>query len=410
MIAKAISYFGRQSVNLENAQIRTVIDALGGMMPEFSLKRGQGGLNAHWIPDFRDNSGKPYNQTEHGDYWKAKLLFLISGDFPCSPNFGGPCIVDGVQMPAHGWVANEEWAIKDFGVSSDTTLAFARFSMHSPSPAMPLIWEKCDMVVENQAAYYSVMRIKNTGTTPVSINLTRHNTLGAPFLQAGCKIAVCADRFQTAPEGTEFDLTGRLLQGAEFSDLTKAPLRAGGTVDLTEVPGIVGATDFVTGAVPRHLSLGWSCVVNPILGLAYICFFPGEESLPAGEVALSFNDLWLQYGGRQFTPWSLNEGGSDRTFCLGTENGVGAYASGLAYSRLNPEILGRPTMVTIPAGGERKLCYGTALVELDHELLREGVESVEAEDGYLIVKGRNAVQRVPMDARFTRVRRFESTV
>ena len=92
------------------------------------------------------------------------------------------------------------------------------------------------MVLEDQAAYYSVMRIKNTGTQAIAINLTRHNTLGTPFLQAGCKISLCADRFQTAPEGTEFDLTGRLLQGAEFSDLSQAPLRVGGTVDLTEVP------------------------------------------------------------------------------------------------------------------------------------------------------------------------------
>lgn len=409
MMAKTITNPGRTSVSLENEQIRTVIDALGGMMPEFGLKRGQGGINAHWIPHFRDQSGKAYNPSEHESHWKAKLLYHIAGDFLCSPNFGAPCVVDGVELPPHGWAANETWTIEGHGVSAEGSIAYARFSMHSPAAGMPLTWEKCDMVVEGQAAYYSVMRIRNTGAKPVSVNLTRHNTLGAPFLQAGCKISLCADRFRTAPEGTEFDLTGRLLQDAEFSDLSKAPLRVGGTVDLTEVPGMIGVTDFVTGAIPAHLSLGWSCVVNPALGLAYICFFPGEASLPAGEVALSFNDLWLQYGGRRFTPWSLNEGGEDRTFCLGTENAVGAYANGLAYSRQNPEILGRPTMVTIPAGGERKLCYGTALVELHPDLLKEGVKSVEAEDGHLILKGVEAVQKVPMDARFARVREFEST-
>lgn len=410
MIVKTVTDLGCNAVRLENDQITTVIDALGGMMPEFSLKRGQERINAHWIPDFRGESGKPYNHVEHSSFWKAKLLYLIAGDFPCSPNFGGPCLVDGVELPAHGWAANEEWAIKDHGVSSEASIAFARFSMQSPAAGMPLTWEKCDMVLEGQAAYYSVMRINNTGTKPIAINLTRHNTIGAPFLAVGCKISLCADRFQTAPEGTEFDNTGRLLQGAEFSELSQVPLRVGGTVDLTEVTGMVGATDFVTGAIPSHLTLGWSCVVNPSLGLAYICFFPGENLLPVGEVALSFNDLWLQYGGRQFTPWALNEGGEDRSFCLGTENGTGAYAIGLAYSRLHPEILGRPTMVTIPAGGERKLCYGTALVELHPDLLLEGVKSVEAEDGYLIVKGLQAVQRIPMDARFTRVRAFESTV
>lgn len=408
MIAKEISTFGRHSICLENDKVRTVVDALGGMMPEFSLKRGGAEINAHWIPDFRDKSGAPYDPAEHEKYWKANLLYLIAGDFPCSSNFGGPCNVDGVDLPAHGWVANNAWAIGQHGVSTEDALAFARFSMKSPATGMPLSWEKCDMVLEDHAAYYSIMRIRNSGAMPISINLTRHNTLGAPFLQAGCKISLCADRFQTAPEGAEFDSTGRLLQGAEFVDLSRAPLRSGGTVDLTEVPGMIGATDFVTGAIPAHLSLGWSCVVNPGLGLAYVCFFPGEANLPAGEVALSFNDLWLQYGGRRFTPWALNEGGEDRTFCLGTENGTGAYANGLAYARQHPELLGRPTMVTIPAGGERKLCYGTALIELTPALLQEGVKSIEADDGFLILKGTQTVQLVSLDAQFSRVRDFES--
>jgi len=408
MKAQTISYLGRQAVNLENDQVRAVIDALGGMMPEFSLKRGQGAVNAHWTPAFRDNSGRSYDPAEHAGYWKVKLLYLIAGDFPCSPNFGAPCTVDGVELPPHGWAANEAWALTGLGVVPEAGLAFARATLASPEPAMPLAWSKCDLVLDGQPAYYSVIRVRNAGSRPLAINLTRHNTAGAPFLQAGCRISLAADRFQAAPEGTEFDATGRLLQGALFSDLAQAPLRAGGTADLTEVPGMIGATDFVTGAIPAHLALGWSCVVNPELGLAYVCFFPGQAGLPEGEVALSFNDLWMQYGGRPFTPWALEEGGSDRTFCLGTENAVGAYASGLAYAREHPELLGRATTLTVPPGGERKLCYATALVELEPALLREGVKAVEAEEGVLVLKGASAVQRVPMDARFTRVRAFEA--
>ncbi len=408
MIVKEVTPFGRKSISLENDKVRTIIDALGGMMPEFSLKQGGGEINAHWIPDFRDTSGIPYDPAKHEKFWKASLLYLIAGDFPCSPNFGWPCTVDGVEIPAHGWVANNAWTVGQYGVSTEDAIAFARFSMKSPAAGMPLTWEKCDMVLDGHTAYYSVMRIKNSGTHPISINLTRHNTVGAPFFQAGCKISLSADRFKIAPEGTEFDPTGRLVQGAEFTDLSRAPLRSGGTVDLTEVPGMIGATDFVTGAIPANLSLGWSCVVNPALGLAYICFFPGEANLPEGEIALSFNDLWLQYGGRRSTPWALSEEGDDRTFCLGTENGIGAYANGLEYSRQNPEILGRPTMVTIPAGGERKLCYGTALVQLSPALIQEGVKSIEAEDGVLVLKGSQTIQTVSLDAQFGRVRSFEN--
>lgn len=408
MRAERTTYMGRDSVCLENDTVRTVIETAGGMMPEFSIKLPEQALNTHWIPVFREPSGRPYSADEDERFWKAKLLYLLAGDFPCSPNFGDGCVVDGVELPPHGWAANNEWRLDRFGTTGDAGLAWARFALPSPSAAMPLVWNKCDMLLDGHAAYYSVMRIRNTGSTPIAINLTRHNTLGEPFLQPGCRISLCADRYLVGPEGTEFDTTGRLLQGAEFSDLRSVPLRAGGTADVTVVPGMIGATDFVTGAVPAHVSLGWSCVVNPALGLAYICFFPGERALPEGEIALSFNDLWLQYGGRRFTPWAASEGGEDRTFCLGTENGTGAYANGLAYSRQHPELLGRPTTVTIPAGGERKLCYGTAIVRLSDELLREGVRSIEPENGSLVLKGEKSIQRVTLDATFERVRRYEA--
>jgi hypothetical protein len=406
--AKRIGYLGKKSTLLANGKIRAVIDASGGMMPEFSIVRGKGGINSHWLPEFRDNSGKAWSEAEHAGYWKAKILYLIAGDFPCSPNFGGACAVDGVEIPAHGWTANDEWKIEDVGTSAEAGAAWARFSLLSPAAAMPLAWKKCDIVLEGQTAYYSIMRIRNGGKSPVAINLARHNTVGAPFLQKGCRISLCADRFMTAPSGTEFDDTGRLVQGVEFGSLSAAPLRDGSSTDLGFVPGIIGATDFVTAAIPHGISLGWSCVVNPALGLAYVCFFPGETALPPGEIALSFNDLWFQYGGRQFTPWALQEGGADHSFCLGTENAVAAFANGLAYARSNPELLGRPTTLSIPAGGERKLCYGTALIELDSDLLREGILSVEAEEGSLILKGKKTFQRVAIDAGFHRVRHFDA--
>jgi hypothetical protein len=260
-------------------------------------------------------------------------------------------------------------------------------------------------VLEGQSAYYSLLSIRNRGNAPLAINVGHHNTVGSPFLEPGCRISLSAERFRTPPEGTEFDPTGRLAFGAEFASLDAAPLRVGGVADIGLVPGLVGSTDFATGAVSRKLSLGWSCVVNPRLGLAYLCFFPGAVALPRGEIALSFNDLWMQYGGRRFKPWAETEGGEDRTFCLGTENATGAYANGLSYSLGQPELLGLPTTIEIPGGGERRLCYGTALVELKPEINREGVLAVEEEGASVVLKGRKAYQRVALEGDFARLRR-----
>lgn len=398
--ARRVEYMGRQAVVLSNDQVVTVVEAVGGMVPVFAARRGASVLNAHWLPDFRDTSGAPWSEAVHAPYWKVKLLHQIAGDFPCTPSFGGACVVDGVSHPVHGWGANEAWRLVAVGQDPDTGAAWARSRLGSPAPALPLEFEKLDVVFPGEPAYHSVIRVRNDGGAPQAVNLVRHNTLGPPFLAAGCRISLAADRFMSAPVGTEFDPTGRLAQGATFDDLAKAPLRAGGTADLGEVPGMIGHSDFVMGAIPARLALGWSCVVNPVLRLAYVCFFPGAAGLPAGEVASSFNELWLQYGGRTSTPWALYDGGDDRVFCLGTENGVSSFNLGLAYARANPELLGRPTVFEVPARGARTFVYGTALVPLDDALVREGVRTIEAEPGAMVLRGAKARQRAPVQADF----------
>ncbi len=396
---------GRRAVRLENTSVRTVIDARGGMMPEFSLKGHAGALNAHWVPAWRPRVAETWSPERHGAFYKGELLYHIAGDFPCSPNFGADCVLDGVAHPAHGWAAQHEWTIAGSGVRDG--VAWARFTLKSPDPALPLSYEKLDLMIEGHSAVYSMLTIRNAGASPVAVNVGRHTTLGAPFLEKGCRISLAANRFLAPPRGTEFDATGRIAGDSEFASLAQAPLRAGGRADISVVPGPNGFTDLITGAIPTSLALGWSCVVNPTLRLAYVCFFPGAEGLPRGEIALAFNDLWMQYGGRPFTPWAETEGGVDRTFCLGTENVVGAFANGLAFARANPSILGNPTLVEIPAKGERRLCYGNALLPLEDSLVAEGVTAAEiGAKGELVLKGRRSAASHPMSADFAIVRKF----
>lgn len=398
-------FMGRPCVLLGNGEASATIDLYGGMVPQFGLE-GPGGLcNAHWIPPFRESSGRAWEAGRDKAFWKAPLLQGIAGDFPCSPNFGPDCRVDGVDLPPHGWTANAAWDLLACGVDEARAYAYADFRLESPDPGLPLSWIRRDFMVPGQGVLYSSMAIANRGQKDVEINLARHNTLGGDFLKPGCRISLCADRFLTAPMGTEFDDSGRLAQGAEFSSLKSVPLRTGGTVDLSFVPGMIGYTDFVTGAVPAGSRLGWSCALSPSLGQVYLCLFPGPAGLAENEISLSFNDLWMQYGGRTFTPWAETEGGPDRTFCLGTENALGAYANGLAYSRANPFLLGRPTMVNIPAGASRILHYATALLRLEGPMLEAGVEDVHEEGGDLVLKGGGLIKRYGISADFGLSRR-----
>jgi hypothetical protein len=398
---------GRAASVLENGRLRVLVDDEGGMIPELSARRGDGYLNAHWIPPFRSNSGKRFSETEHGAFWKAKLLYSIAGNFPCSPNFGPGGESDGVLHPPHGWTATLDWKFEASGINPETGAAWALSSLRSPDRNLPLRYRKIDAVLPGIPIHYTSLEISNPGTSDAQINAGWHNTVGSPFLQAGCRLSVSAERFATPPEGGEFDLTGRLAIGAEFGSLAKAPLRSGKTCDLRTVPGMIGFTDLITGPVPRKTPLGWTAVANPALALVYVCCFPGPEAAGDDGIALSFNDIWMQYGGRPFTPWAAYEGGTDRTFCLGTENATGAYANGLAFAKRQKELLGAPTTVTVPAGAKRTLCYGTLFAPYEGGALDGGVLSVEPEKGRLALAGAAKTVKVPADADFSALKVLE---
>ncbi|MDR2073275.1 MAG: hypothetical protein LBP60_07570, partial [Spirochaetaceae bacterium] len=116
LVSRVVELGGREATVLENTNLRVMIDDIGGMVPELSGRRSGNGddysthwINAHWMPWFRSNTGKPYSDAEHGSFWKANLLYHIAGSFPCIPSFGPGHIAEGVPMPPHGWTSNQKW-------------------------------------------------------------------------------------------------------------------------------------------------------------------------------------------------------------------------------------------------------------------------------------------------------------
>jgi hypothetical protein len=155
------------------------------------------------------------------------------------------------------------------------------------------------------------------------------------------------------------------------------------------VTGITGYTDFITGAVPTSCELAWSSIVNPRQKLVYLSFFTGPKALAEKETPLYFNDLWLNYGGRPFQPWAVQDGTTDQTFCLGAENATGFFANGLADAIKNKTLMGHPAYLTLPAGETHTLHYGTLFQSYRGEALDKGVKSVEPGEKGLILTGYN---------------------
>jgi hypothetical protein len=406
-VIRVVELGNRAATVLEHDTFRVMVDDIGGMIPELSGSRGQGWLNAHWMPWFRSSQGKPYKDTEHGAFWKSNLLYHIAGAFPCLPNFGSGHIIDGVSLPPHGWTANQNWKFVTKGNDETTGAAWALSVMDSPDKAMPLSFSKLDVLIPGQPVHYSSIRVKNSGPADIEICAAWHNTLGAPFLNPGCRISGAAKTWMTPPPGGEFDTTTRLALGAEFASLDQAPLMRGGTTDISRVCAPMGYTDFAVGAIPDSACLGWSSLVNPDLQYAYICFFTGPKAAAADDIILYFNELWMQYGGRLFTPWAPYEGAADLTYCLGQENAVAAYAYGLEYSRSVKSLQGAPTTVRIPAMGQKTLRYGTLFAPYIGTALDQGIHTVEGEEKRLVCTGAGESWTFNADPGFTVLKGLE---
>jgi hypothetical protein len=380
----------RHATMVSNDLIKAVIEDHGSMVRELSNTNKYGGrVNAHPLYYFLGKGPSCQEDPNHNFYSNAELLYQLGGNFFCFPNFGPPHTFKKVELPPHGFTPGGIWNVVKYGTDAETGATWVLSSMKGPEE-YPFVAQKIEMLLPGHPVLYSSTTIENLSDSPMEVNAAWHNTVGTPFLESGCVINTSAKEFSTVPKGSEFDTTGRLAMGATFDDLSKAPLRSGGTCDTSIVPGMIGFTDFITGKVPRDSKLGWSSVINPVQQMVYFSFFSGPEAVEEDEIPFNFNNLWMQYGGRKFAPWALYDGGTDQTFCLGVENSIGYYANGLKESSSHKELLGAPTTYTIPPHSKRVQRYGTAFTGYEQTKMGGGVQSVEqVVEGIVLKRGKS---------------------
>jgi hypothetical protein len=128
------------------------------------------------------------------------------------------------------------------------------------------------------------------------------------------------------------------------------------------------------------------------------------------EIILYFNDLWMQYGGRPYTPWAPWDGGPDQAYCLGTENAVAAWSLGLDYALKVKRVLGSPATVTIPAGVEKTLYYGTLFAPYERRILDSGIVGIDSEESHLVCKSATEFWKFDADPAFTVIRNLKAKI
>ena len=196
------------------------------------------------------------------------------------PNANDACTVDGVELPFHGEVALLPWSAEV--VEEGGGAVAVRLSVRCRQ--LPLRLERTMRLERGSGTLEIEGRVRNEGADRVPFVWGHHLVLGPPFLEPGCRIELPAREIVTAD--AVWEQTARLEPG-QRSAWPHAVLRAGGTVDLREVPGPeAGSHDdlFVGG-----FSTGRATVTNPRLDLVF--------GLEWDAAVFPWVVLWQPYGG-----------------------------------------------------------------------------------------------------------------
>lgn len=236
------------------------------------------------------------------------------------PNCNDPCENRGVALPFHGEVATVPWSVEPLaGPSGEVAGLRCRVDCR----LVPFALERVlrldgeTLVVEQRAT--------NTSAEPWQVVWGHHLVLGAPLVAAGARLELPARTIVTLPEAWE--PTARLAPG-QRSAWPEAELAAGGTVDLSHIPGPeAGSHDdvFLTDLDEGRLRL-----VNEDLGLAF--------ELHWDAAVFPWVISWQPYGGAMAMPLA------------------GSYALGL-----EPWVAGGPLAQAVENGSALEIAAGSSV-------------------------------------------------
>lgn len=274
---------GWRSVVLENDDLRVVV------LPDK-------GAEIHQIVDLRSGTEILF-QGPWGLRPPGAAPLPGSGEDPFMWNYAGgwqelfpsvnePCTYRGRQIPFHGEVASLPWQHEV--LESDGSDAQVRFRVRSREA--PFLLERVLRLRAGEATLAIEGTVVNESSEDAHFVWGHHCVVGPPFLEAGCRLEIPARTIVTSPELWEPE-TARLEPGRR-EPWPLAPLRAGGSVDLRDIPGPeTGSHDdlYVT-----ELDAGWLAVSNPRLDLTV--------RLEWDHTLFGWIVLWQPYGGAVAPP------------------------------------------------------------------------------------------------------------
>jgi hypothetical protein len=236
------------------------------------------------------------------------------------PNCNDACTYRGNELPFHGEVAVVPWE-----VSSVAGEGAVELDCRVLCERTPFALQRRMRLERGSATLTLRERVENRSPEAHHLVWGHHCVVGAPFLEAGCRLHAPARTIVTLPEAWED--TARLAR-AQREPWPGALLAGGGRVDLREVPGPeCGSHDDV---LLTDLEDGTVAVENPRLARTFRLRF--DESLFRWICA------WQPYGGARALPLA------------------GSYALGI-----EPWVFGGNLEQALAAGQAVELAGGAAL-------------------------------------------------
>jgi hypothetical protein len=274
-------YRGLRTVTLENELLRAGFLADKGS-DVFELIYKPKDVDFLWHSPWGVRNPASYVPTSH-TAGSAFLDFYEGGWQDCFPTGGNSCEYQGMPFGAHGETPTLPW---DYSVLEDSPERVAlRFRVRTVRT--PFFLERDVSIARGAPSLLFTERITNEGRTALPVMWGQHPALGAPFIEAGCRIDLPSARIRC----TQLSPVSRFAEG--IYDWPYADGRTGERIDLRCVPGI--EADTTDTLQLTDLAGGWFAVRNERLGVGFGMSWP-LSVFPA----LWF---WQAYGGAYTAPW-----------------------------------------------------------------------------------------------------------
>jgi Domain of unknown function (DUF4432) len=274
---------GWRSVVLENDELRVVV------LPDK-------GAEIHQVVDLRSGTEilftgewglrPPGAEPLPGSGDDAFMWNYAGGWQELFPSVNEACVYRAQPIPFHGEVASLPWHHEVLEGGGES----ARVRFWTRSHVTPFRLERVLSLRAGEGELAIEETVVNESSEAAEFVWGHHCVVGPPFLEAGCRLEIPARTIVTSPELWEPE-TARLEPGRRGT-WPLAPLRAGGTVDLRDIPGPeTGSHDdlYVT-----DLDAGWLAVSNPRLDLTF--------RLEWDHTLFGWIVLWQPYGGAVAQP------------------------------------------------------------------------------------------------------------